>query len=299
MLANWVKAFRLRTLPLSFSSIITANSIAYFQNMFDWTIFALSCTTTLFLQILSNLANDYGDFIKGTDDHTRIGPERALQSGKISLKGMKTAIKMFVILSLISGLWLLFLAIGLENIYYFLGFFALGLASIWAAINYTAGSASYGYRALGDLFVFIFFGVVGVAGSYYLQTGQLNLAIIPPIISIGCFATGVLNINNLRDLEPDKAANKITIPVLIGRKKGKIYHMVLLVVGIMSSLFWVLQIYTSTVGLILINIAFLLITMNIIDVWKNNEPIDLNPKLRNLALSTFLFSVLFAVGLNL
>jgi 1,4-dihydroxy-2-naphthoate octaprenyltransferase len=200
---HWVSAFRLRTLPLALSSIMMGGFLAASVNAFQWDIFLLCISTTIFLQVLSNLANDYGDSIHGADSVDRKGPSRAVQSGKISANQMKTGIIVFVLLSLISGVSLLFVAFGLNwnAILFFLG---LGILSILAAIAYTVGKRPYGYAGLGDISVFIFFGLIGVLGSLYLFIHELKWEYILPAISCGVFAVGVLNINNIRDIESDQ-----------------------------------------------------------------------------------------------
>ena len=167
-LKTWISAFRLRTLPLSISGAVVGSSYAYFLGVFDILIFVLIVLTTLSFQILSNLANDYGDGIKGTDNNSRIGPERALQSGAISPKQMKNAIIVNAILSTILALLLIYVAFGVSQLFSSLIFIVLGALSIYAAIAYTVGKSAYGYRALGDLMVFLFFGWLSVMGTYFL-----------------------------------------------------------------------------------------------------------------------------------
>jgi 1,4-dihydroxy-2-naphthoate octaprenyltransferase len=204
----WVSAFRLRTLPLALASIGMGSFLAAADNSFRGDVVAWCALTTLFLQILSNLANDYGDTKHGADSAHRQGPKRAVQAGLITAAQMKTAMVVFAALSLLSGLLLLWTALGSAGLYVFLFFLALGLAAIWAAINYTAGARPYGYAGLGDIAVFTFFGLVGVMGTYYLQTQQLPGALLWPAASMGFLATGVLNINNIRDIESDRLAGK-------------------------------------------------------------------------------------------
>ena len=293
---NWISAFRLRTLPLALSSIIFGSALAVKAGQFDWIIFLLSTLITILLQVLSNLANDYGDFVKGTDNEKRLGPERTLQSGVISPHQMKRAIIIFSILSLIFGITLLYFSFGLEKLLYSLLFLTLGLASIWAAINYTAGNSAYGYRALGDIFVFIFFGLVGVLGSSFLFTQSFDSINLLPACACGFLAVGVLNLNNTRDIENDKLSNKITIPVLVGIKWAKIYQGVLLELA-----YWSLVTYaffTETIGvyLILLTLPFS------ISIWLNlrkGEGKELDPLLKKMALTSFFTSVLFLIGVIL
>ncbi|HET9054759.1 MAG TPA: 1,4-dihydroxy-2-naphthoate octaprenyltransferase, partial [Cyclobacteriaceae bacterium] len=213
---HWVDAFRLRTLPLALSSILMGGFLAASVSAFRWDVFLLCIITTILLQILSNLANDYGDSIHGADSADRKGPSRAVQSGKISAAQMRTAMIVFVILSLAGGTSLLFVAFGFNwnAILFFLG---LGALSILAAIAYTVGRRPYGYAGLGDISVFIFFGLVGVMGSLYLFTKAIHWQDALPAISCGLFSVGVLNINNIRDIESDKKAGKYSIPVRIGK----------------------------------------------------------------------------------
>ncbi|GIW21128.1 MAG: 1,4-dihydroxy-2-naphthoate octaprenyltransferase [Candidatus Sericytochromatia bacterium] len=222
----WIKAFRLRTLPLSLSGILLSIFLAYSNGYYNLKTSILCIITTLFLQILSNLANDYGDFVNGIDNKERLGPSRTVQSGDISPKNMKKAIIVFTILSLISGFFLIYD----KNLFIFA---PLGILAIIAAITYTIGRKPYGYIGLGDLSVFIFFGLVSVIGTYFLLTENFNYDLLLISTSIGLFSTAVLNINNIRDIESDKKSGKNSIPVRIGLKKAKIYHYFLLLFGIL------------------------------------------------------------------
>jgi 1,4-dihydroxy-2-naphthoate octaprenyltransferase len=290
---HWVSAFRLRTLPLALSSIMMGGFLGAAVNAFQWDIFLLCISTTIFLQILSNLANDYGDSIHGADSVDRKGPSRAVQSGKISASQMKAGIIVFVLLSLISGVSLLFLAFGLNwnAILFFLG---LGILSILAAIAYTVGKRPYGYAGLGDISVFIFFGLIGVLGSLYLFTHELKWEYVLPAISCGVFAVGVLNINNIRDIESDQKAGKYSIPVRIGKEKAVIYHWSLIVTGLISALVFVgINFVSSFQLLFLISApAFILIGKNV----QQKASQELDPYLKFMALSTLLFVILFGVG---
>jgi 1,4-dihydroxy-2-naphthoate octaprenyltransferase len=260
---------------------------------FQWNIFLLCIATTIFLQILSNLANDYGDSIHGADSADRKGPSRAVQSGKISARQMKAGIVVVVLLSLISGVSLLFVAFGLNwnAILFFLG---LGVLSILAAIAYTVGKRPYGYAGLGDISVFIFFGLIGVLGSLYLFTHNLSWENILPATSCGLFAVGVLNINNIRDIESDKKAGKFSIPVRIGKEKAALYHWMLISVGLISALVFVLINYVSSFQLLFLISApaFILIGKNV----QQKPSHELDPYLKFMALSTLFFVLVFGVG---
>jgi 1,4-dihydroxy-2-naphthoate octaprenyltransferase len=289
----WISAFRLRTLPLSLSCIGMGGFLAAAAGKFNGLIFFLCCLTTIFLQVLSNLANDYGDSVNGADHAERKGPQRAVQSGAITAAQMKKAVIAFVFLCLTSGISLLLISFGLNwNALFF--FFVLGLLSIAAAIAYTVGKRPYGYAGLGDVSVLVFFGLVGVMGSLYLFTKEVALTDVLPALSCGLFSIAVLNINNVRDIESDRMAGKFSIPVRIGKANAAIYHWILLIGGISASLLYVIIHYESPVQfLFLITMPFFLR----IGLAVSRKPsVELDPYLRQMALSTLLFVILFGVG---
>ena len=229
----WIKAARLRTLPLAFSCILLSSSLVRINHIeLSFKVLFLTLTTTLLLQILSNFANDYGDAIKGADKN-RSGEKRMVQSGKISKSQMKLAIVIISILTLVVGLYLIFTVFH-RDIFKILIFLSLGIISIIAAIKYTVGKSAYGYKAYGDLSVFIFFGMVGVIGSYYLLTKNFHWITVPGALFTGLMSCGVLNLNNMRDYENDKKNNKITLVVKMGINKSKKYHFLLLFLAIIS-----------------------------------------------------------------
>ncbi len=291
-------AFRLRTLPLAFSSIITGSAIAFADNRdsFSWPVFILLLLTTLSLQILSNLANDYGDSEKGTDNAERIGPVRAVQAGMLSFAEIKTGIIVAVIACLVFGSALVKEATRGLDLGYGIFFFILGLSAIAAAIKYTVGKNAYGYQGLGDLFVLLFFGIVGVCGSYYLLAHQLHYSVLLPAVSIGAFASGVLNLNNLRDRESDAKAGKNSLVVKIGEVRAKQYHTSLIGLGFITALVFVFLNFTSTMQFLFI-ITLPLFRKHLTAVWRIEDPIEFDPLLKQLAIGTFIFSVLFAVGI--
>lgn len=290
---HWVSAFRLRTLPLALSSILMGGFLAASAHAFQWSIFLLCVATTVSLQILSNLANDYGDSVHGADSADRKGPSRAVQSGRISPGQMKVGITVFVLLSLVSGIALLFTAFGL-NWNAILVFFGLGILSILAAIGYTVGKKPYGYAGLGDISVFIFFGLVGVMGSLYLFVHDVHWHNVFPAISCGVFAVGVLNINNIRDIESDRKAGKFSVPVRIGKQHAARYHWSLVIIGLTSAAGFVAVTYTSPIQLLFLLSApaFIVISKNI----QQKPSHELDPYLKFMALSTLLFVVLFGAG---
>lgn len=286
---------RLRTLPLSLATILTGNFLAMSIDHLVIPVMIFSILTTVFLQILSNLANDLGDHLKGTDNQNRVGPVRTTQSGEISVQEMKTGIFVFILLSLVSGIsLLLFSKMDMNGFLFFLG---LGIAAILAAVFYTMGKRPYGYRAMGDFFVFLFFGIVGVGGSFYLNSGEIFYELIFPAASIGFFSAAVLNMNNMRDHVNDKANNKNTLVVLLGFGKAKIYHTLLVSGGCLTMAFFIFQDYHSPKNLLFL-MAFPVFILNLIKVWKTDEPENLDPELKKIAIGTFLLSVLFGISIN-
>ena len=238
----WINALRIKTLILAFSNVLVANAISFYDGHFKLTILIFGLLTAVTLQILSNLANDYGDFKKGTDNLNRVGPLRALQSGIISLKEMKFGIIFFILISLVFGVLLIYFAFN-NLIIESLLFFLIGVLAISSALFYTIGKKAYGYSGFGDIFVFTFFGLVAILGNYYLQTLNFNFYNILPAFSFGFLSVIVLNINNMRDIENDKLCDKNTIPVKIGIEKSIIYHNSLLICSIiLSSLFLLFRI---------------------------------------------------------
>jgi len=252
--------------------------------------------TTLFLQILSNLANDYGDYTKGTDNEHRIGPARTLQAGLISAKAMKMAIFVFCILSLISGILLLWKAGAFSDAKVFWFFLSTGLLCILCAITYTVGKNAYGYKGFGDVAVLVFFGLVGVLGTHYLMTHQFHYYNILPATACGLLATGVLNLNNLRDIENDRLHGKRSIPVIIGYEKGKIYHTVL---TLLSAILFAIYILTTSknwhdyLPLLCIPLYF----FHLYKVQNTALHKDLDKYLKQLALISLLTSLLFGISL--
>ncbi len=295
-LSAWIQAIRPRTLPLALSSTVLGSFIAASEKKFNLSVFVLASLTTLLLQILSNLANDYGDFTKDTDINGRLGPKRMLQSGLIKPRQMTIAIFTVVLFSIISGSLLIFTGtrgdgFGIKVFYFFLGF-----AAVIAAVKYTIGKKPYGYVGLGDLFVFIFFGLTGVIGTYYLHAHHFKIDVLLPATSIGLLSAGVLNINNLRDYQSDRKASKRTFVVLIGSHWAKLYHLSLVAGAVITgSLYTLINFKSGYQWLFLVSTPLLF--QNILAVFRYTKPIELNVELKKLAFSTLLYSCLFGVGL--
>ena len=296
MIQAWIQAFRLRTLPLALSSIGMAGFLVASKAAFRTDIFLLCIFTTIFLQVLSNLANDYGDSIHGADSEKREGPKRAVQLGIISASQMKKAMYLFAVLSFLSGIYLLYLAPAIQGNGTVVFFLILGCLSIAAAIKYTAGNNPYGYSGLGDISVLLFFGFVGVIGTTYLFLGYVEWLFVLPALSCGFFATAVLNVNNIRDIESDKEAGKRSIPVRIGRKNARIYHWTLLILGISCSLvFTFLTAEKLSQWLFLITIP--LFIRNGLAISKFQTAQELDPFLKQMAISTLFFVLLFGLSI--
>jgi len=294
----WIEAFRLRTLPLALSSAVLGSFLAYADGQFNSTVFWLAISTTVLLQILSNLANDFGDSQHGVDNAGRLGPKRAVQSGKISKSEMKWLIVVFVILSFLSGGLLIFTGIKNAQIGLIFLFFILGIASIIAALKYTIGKNPYGYSGFGDLFVFIFFGLIGVCGTYFLHANQFHLTLLLPAASIGFLSAGVLNLNNMRDIENDAANGKITLVVRMGSENAKLYHTLLIIFSLILSVIYVVETWQSIYQLFFLFSVFPL-GFHLYEVFKNHVPQKLNNQLKVLALTTFFFSAMYSFGIFL
>jgi len=286
--AAWISAARLRTLPLSISGILVGTALALPSNQFDIRIFWLAIATTLGLQILSNFANDYGDGVKGTDNDERIGPMRALQSGVISDKEMKKGIILTSTITAILALSLIYISFGKENFLLSLLFVGLGVSAIIAAIKYTVGDSAYGYKGLGDIFVFLFFGIISVLGSNFLMTKQLDVWLFLPAISIGLLSSAVLNLNNMRDELSDRNSKKMTLVVKGGKKFAKPYHFSLILVAfICIVIFLNLDSYSSYNWILLPLLAFIPLAIHLKKIYYYTDPKALDPELKKVALSTF------------
>lgn len=293
----WVNAARLRTLPLSVSGVIVGTSLANSYGYNNNIIFFLAILTTIGFQITSNFANDYGDGVKGTDNEDRIGPKRALQSGLLSRKELKSGIIVSIIVSFLLVIALVYTAFEMDDLLNPVLFIFLGIASIWAAIKYTVGNSAYGYKGLGDIFVFLFFGLLSVLGSMFLFTKHLEIFALLPAITIGLLSTAVLNLNNLRDSEPDEKAGKYTMVVKMGFASGKMYHYSLLIVAFVCMVLFVGFNYTHWKNIIVL-FGFVPILFHLNKVKRTESPVLLDPELKKLAMSTFLIAMLFYIAFN-
>ena len=296
MFKNYLKAARLRTLPLSISGIIIGSFLAYSNGYHNIYIVILALFTTIGFQIISNFANDYGDGVKGTDNHNRIGPERALQSGAITPKQMLNAIIITSVITFLIALALIYVSFGKDHFLYSSIFMIFGIISIGAAIKYTMGKNAYGYSGFGDIFVFLFFGLLSVCGSYFLFSKDISFNVFLPACSIGFLSTAVLNLNNMRDIENDRNANKNTLVVKIGSKKAKKYHYFLIIASFIFAIVYTLKNYHTAFQFIYL-IAYIPISNHFLKVVNTISPKAYDSELKVIALSTFLFAILFGLGL--
>jgi len=309
---SFIKAARLRTLPLSVSGIIVGCFLGWEDlhkgflskitvslditksHVYESPIFWLAILTTIGFQVLSNFANDYGDGVKGTDAE-REGEERMVASGAITPSQMKRAMIVTTVITLIVALLLIYLAFGKDNFAYSILFFGLGIASIVAAIKYTVGKSAYGYSGYGDVFVFVFFGLLSVVGSYFLFTKEINFYVFLPAFSVGLLSVAVLNLNNMRDRKNDEKAGKNTMVVKIGAEFAKYYHYYLVGASLLFALAYTAVNYENPYQFLFL-IAYIPLTKHLLFVYKNKEEALLDGQLKIVALSTFLFGILFGIG---
>jgi 1,4-dihydroxy-2-naphthoate octaprenyltransferase len=291
----WIKALRLRTLPLSLSGIVLGSGIAKFNGFWDWNIFVFAMITTILFQIVSNLANDLGDSMKGTDNEHRVGPMRSVQSGLISKKEMSIAVAVTSFLSFIAASALIFF--GTKGLPFGMLWFYGGLAvsCILAAITYTVGKKAYGYNGLGDIMVFLFFGCVSVMGVYPLFAKSIDLLLILPASCIGLLSAAVLNLNNMRDRVNDAKSNKRTLVVLMGPNLAKLYHVILILCALACQTVYLLETKhePALIGLL----PGIVLILHVRKVMRTTDPKNFDSELKKVALSTFGIAVLTVVGL--
>ena len=293
---HWIEAARVRTLPLSVSGIIVGSFYAMSQGMFNWNIVTFALLTTLGLQILSNFANDYGDGVKGTDNKDRVGPMRAIQSGMITPNAMKNAIGLTAVITFTFAVLLIYFAFKESYLLYSLFFLMLGILAIASAIRYTVGKGAYGYRGFGDLFVFIFFGMVSTFGVYFMFSKSIDWLLLLPATAIGFLSVGVLNLNNMRDEESDRKAGKNTIVVKMGGENAKKYHFFLVISAMVLVLLFA-YLNNFHFDQYIFVVAYFPLISHLITVYKNKNQKLLDPELKKLAISTFLLSLLLALCL--
>lgn len=295
---SWIKAARLRTLPLALSGILMGSALAAFYGAFNLTVFILAVVTATLIQVFSNFANDYGDFQKGTDNHQRLGPTRTMQGGEITPSEMKKGMIVVGGLSFILGIALVYAGTWAFCKIAFFGFIGLGILALLAAYFYTAGKKSYGYIGLGDLSVFLFFGLLPVIGVFFLHSNFFETAIILPAISMGFFSAGVLNLNNIRDIQNDQQSGKMTMAVKMGSRNSRIYHIAIIAWGWIAAIVFTLHQQESAWQWLFL-LALPLFILDLIKIWHIQDDRLLDPFLKRLALGTLAFTLLFSLGLIL
>ncbi|SFR45644.1 1,4-dihydroxy-2-naphthoate prenyltransferase [Robiginitalea myxolifaciens] len=287
----WIRAARLRTLPLSLAGILAGTALAYAAGYQDNLLFLLTLATTLAYQITSNFANDYGDGVKGTDNENRIGPQRVLQSGALQPAEMKRGIIIAAVISGLLTLGTLLRAFSAEDSQLWLVFALLGLFAIWASIKYTVGSDAYGYRGLGDLFVFLFFGLLSVLGTYFLYARAIALDVVWVAVAVGCLSAAVLNLNNMRDINSDRTSGKRTLAVLLGFQKARLYHCALITLAFLAMILHV-GASNDSIFAYLPLLPFVILAIHLLKVMRTGRPENLDPELKKVALSTFFIGLL-------
>jgi len=298
-LKSWISALRPRTLFLAGATALCGSGIAYSTGKFSILVFILTIVVANALQLLSNMANDLGDFQHGTDiTGERIGPKRTVQSGAITPQEMKKGIKIAIGCAVITGILLVYVALQFMELKYILLFLGLGLACIIAAIKYTSGKNPYGYKGLGDIFSFTFFGPVSVVGTYFLHTHIVDFRPWLPAIGLGLLTAAVLNLNNMRDIDNDRKSGKITTPVRIGIKNAKIYHAFLTIGALVCFLIYTI-IYSTVWYQYIYLLCFLIFINLLINIFKITENRLLDPYLKYTSMGTFILSVCFCICINL
>jgi len=293
----WLKAARLRTLPLALATVLTGTAAAYAAGGFRPAVLWLTLLTALLLQVLSNLANDLGDFINGADTAERRGPQRVTQAGIVTARTMIKAIAVTAAAAFISGAGLVIYSLGIRR-FAPLAFFALlGISAIAAALKYTLGKKPYGYSGLGDGAVLVFFGPVGVLGSYYLQTLQVDYKLLLPALALGLLAAGVLNINNMRDLEQDEKSGKHTLAVMLGAHNARRYHLALTFAAFALSITFFLLTGKSRLLGALLAAVFILLFILATGIVREPDAAALDRRLRQQALLSLLYALAVSAGI--
>lgn len=296
-LAYWLDAVRPRTLPLALASVLTGSLLATSAGIDHWPTILLSLITAILLQILANLANDYGDAVRGVDNERRVGPPRMVQSGRITAGHMRVGIVVCSALTLSAGGALIYVAFG-DRFPESALFLMLGGAAMAAAVRYTIGAKAYGYKRMGDLVVFLFFGLIGVSGSWYLNTLRWSWGILLPAAAVGLLSTGVLNLNNMRDMDNDRASGKRTLAGLLGYDGARVYHAGLIATAFLL-VFLFISARTHDAGSFIFLLTLPFFVRDLVAIFRTRAKEKLDPFLHHLSLSSLLFSLCFGVGLLL
>lgn len=273
----WANACRPKTLPLACMAILVGSSLALASDSFSWPVLLLALLTACLLQALSNLANDYGDGMRGVDNAQRLGPVRALQSGALSSRHLQLSLFVVAALCIVSGLALVRVA-RLDSSSLLL-FALLGALSIVAALTYTLGRRPYGYAGLGDVSVWLFFGCLAVLGTVYLHGAALHAALLLPASACGFLAAAVLNVNNMRDIDNDRHCGKHTLAVRLGLPAARQYHQVLLVAALVLFFTYLCLSALSLATALLFLAAALAVHLHARAIRQASTPTDMAPLL--------------------
>ena len=288
-----IRSMRLRTLPLSTAGIVLGIMLACAEHCVPWYVILLTILTTVSLQILSNMSNELGDWLSGVDGNGREGPKYGIEGGGLSEDDMRSCIRITMLVCMILGLAMIRASFGTILRIESECLVVLGAAAIWAAMHYTLGKKPYGYRGLGDVFVFIFFGLVPVAGGFFVCSHQMDLSTLLPGAAVGLFSVGVLNVNNMRDMKSD-AGTRITVPLKLGERRAKIYHTILICGGWCLMLLYTILV-TKGWQPYLYMLTLPLYIKHLIGIWKRSGR-ELDPMLPMLVISTLIFALLAGTG---
>ena len=289
-LGAWILAIRPPTLTAAVAPVAVGTSVALHDGVFHFLAATAALIGALALQVGANLANDLSDFRRGADNESRLGPPRVTQQGLLTERGVRAGILTVFSIATLAGLYLVYLG-GWPIV-------AIGLASMLAAVTYTGGPWPFGYRGLGELFVFVFFGVVAVAGTYYVQAGEVTGAVLAASVPVALTVTAILVVNNVRDLDTDRLAGKYTLAVYLGRRLAR-WEYVVVVAGayIAATALWLLGGFSVWVLLTWLSVPLAVVPVML--VLNRTEGPPLNDALRSTARLHLLFSMLLALGVSL
>lgn len=290
ILKIWVEAARPKTLTAAFVPVLVGATIAFQHELINWTATTVALICAFLIQIGTNFANDYFDFVKGADTEERIGFERATAKGLISPKTMLNATIICMVLAFVFGLYLVWIGGTIVLI--------IGLFSLLFGVLYTGGPFPLGYNGLGDLFVFIFFGIVAVMTTYYVNALAWSVDTFWASLGVGALCTNILVVNNLRDVEQDKIAGKKTLGVLFGETVLKVEYTLMLLLAFAIPPHFYYQLDYE----IWIFLPFLILPVALLHtktIWTETEKRNLNQQLEKTAKFMTLFGLLFSIGIIL
>ena len=284
---RWILASRPKTLTAAISPVLLGSALAYSEGDFNVVTFIIIIIAACSIQIGTNYSNDLFDYLKGTDNSNRLGPDRAIQTGIISKKEIQRAIFIIFFVAIFFGFYLAFLGGWIIVL--------IGLLSIFFGIIYTGGPYPLAYNGLGDIFVFIFFGLVAVSGTYYLYTDKFTLDGIILGSVIGCLSTAILVVNNLRDIDNDKKCGKNTLAVYIGKRFTQIEYLLLMLSAYIIPIFISFN-FDNKAAIYIVYFTLPIAIRLTIDIFYNNS--SLNTTLEGTAKLLFLYTLLLSFGIT-